>query len=43
MVPRKLGKIVWFWESFVEIGQLVPEKIFEGCITYMGMAAILVM
>ena len=28
---------------FVEIDQLVPEKIFEGFLTYMGMAAILVM
>ena len=27
--------------SFVEIGSLVPEKIFEGVLPYMGMAAIL--
>ena len=29
--------------SFVEIGPPVPEKIFEGFLPYMGMAAILVM
>ena len=29
--------------SFVEIGLPVPEKIFKGCIPYVGMAAILVM
>ena len=29
--------------SFVEIGPTVPEKIFEGFIPYMDMAAILVM
>ena len=29
--------------SFMEIGQLVPEKIFEGFLPYMGMVAILVM
>ena len=29
--------------KFVEIAPLVPEKIFEGFLTYMGMAAILVM
>ena len=31
-------------QSFVEIGPLVPEmKIFEGFLTFMGVAAILVM
>ena len=29
--------------SFVKIGPLVPEKIFEGVLPYTGMAAILVM
>ena len=29
--------------SFVEIGLPVPEKIFEGVLPYMAMAAILVM
>ena len=29
--------------SFVEIGSLVPEKIFEGFLPYMSMVAILVM
>ena len=29
--------------SFVEIGLLVPEKIFKGFLPYVGMAAILVM
>ena len=29
--------------SFVEIGQPVSEKIFEGVLPYMGMVAILVM
>ena len=28
--------------SFVEIGPLVPEEIFEGFLPYMGVAAILV-
>ena len=26
-------------QSFVEIGQPVPEKIFEGCLPYMGVVA----
>ena len=29
--------------SFMEISQPVPEKIFEGFLPYMGVAAILVM
>ena len=29
--------------SFLKIGMLVPEKIFEGILPYMGVAAILVM
>ena len=33
----------YFMPSFIEIGPLVPEKIFEGFLPYMGMAAILVM
>ena len=30
-------------KSFVEIGLLVPEKLFKGFLPYMGMGAILVM
>ena len=30
-------------QRFVEIGQPVPEKIFEGFLPYMGVVAILVM
>ena len=38
-------KCVWTRDrpSFVEIGSPVPEKMFEGFLPYMGMAAILVM
>ena len=32
-----------YMSSFLEIGPLVPEKIFEGFIPYLGMAAFLVM
>ena len=33
----------YYIPSFVEIGPPVPEKIFEGFLPYMGVAAILVM
>ena len=33
----------WRIPNFVEIGPPVPEKILEGFLTYMGVAAILVM
>ena len=34
---------VCYIPSFVEIGQPVPEKIFEGFLPYMGVVTILVM
>ena len=44
-----MGYVILLWHSlslpynyFVEIGPLVIEKIFEGFLPYMGMAAILV-
>ena len=33
----------WYKPSFVEISPPVPEKIFEGFLPYMGLAAILIM
>ena len=40
----KMGQSsICFIPSFVEIGPLVPEKIFKGFLPYMGVAAILVM